>query len=145
MSADNDPIIVEQSFSSSIEKVWEALTEVSQMRQWFFEHIEDFDPKVGFETQFNVHNQGRDFLHQWKLTAVIPHKKIIYHWKYKGYEGNSYVTFELQEKNNQTVLKLTHEGGETFPKNIPEFSRQSGIDGWNYFIKESLKDYLEKA
>ena len=144
MSDTNEPIIVEQTFNTSINNVWNAITKVDQMRKWFFENIESFKPEVGFATQFSVQSQNRSFLHIWKLTEVVPLKKIIYNWKYGGYSGDSFVMFELFEQQNRTKLRLKHEGIESFPKNIPEFSRESCAGGWNYFIRNSLKKFLEK-
>jgi len=82
MSNTDNHIIVEQTFDTSIERVWKAITEVDQMRLWFFENIGSFKPEAGFETQFNVQSNDRSFLHIWKLTEVVPGKKIIYNWKY---------------------------------------------------------------
>ena len=42
------------------------------MRQWYFENIPAFKAEVGFETQFEIHNQGRIFPHRWKVTKVVP-------------------------------------------------------------------------
>ena len=144
MKKDDDPIIVEQSFNATIESVWKAITEVDQMRQWFFENIPSFKPEVDFETQFNVQSQDRNFLHMWKVTEVVPQKLIRYNWKYEGYPGDSYVVYELFEENNLTKLRLTAQVLEDFPEDIPEFKRESCIEGWTYFIKERLKKYLEK-
>ena len=145
MSDINEPIIVEQTFNTSINKVWNAITKVGQMKQWFFENIESFKPEVGFETQFKVQSQDRNFLHLWKLTEVVPMKKIIYNLKYGGYPGDSFVMFELFEQDNQTKLRLTHKVMESFPEDIPEFSRERGIEGWNYLIRKSLKEFLGKS
>jgi len=41
-------------------------------------------------------------------------------------------------------LILTHKVEESFPDDIPEFSRESGFGGWKFFIKKSLKEFLEK-
>jgi uncharacterized protein YndB with AHSA1/START domain len=79
------PVIVEQRFNNSIEEVWNAITHIDQMTQWFFENVPAFEAQVGFETSFNVHANGRDYLHLWKITEVIPKKKIVYSWKYKDY------------------------------------------------------------
>ncbi len=144
MKDTNEPIVVEQTFHTSINNVWNAITKVDQMRKWFFENIESFKPEVGFRTQFSIQSQDRSFLHLWKLTEVVPMKKIVYNWKYGGYPGDSLVMFELFEQENQTKLRLTHEITESFPKDIPEFSRDSGIEGWNYFIRNRLKEFLEK-
>ncbi len=143
MRKGDDPIIVEQFFNRSIESVWKAITEVDQMRQWFFENIPKFKPEVGFETQFNVQSQDRNFLHMWKVTEVVPLRLIRYNWKYEGYPGNSYVVFELFKENNLIKLRLTAQVLEDFPQDIPEFKRESCIEGWTYFIKKSLKEFLE--
>ena len=144
MNRSTEPIVVEQSFKSSLQTVWNAITELDQMRLWFFENIESFIPEVGFETQFNVESEQRDFLHIWKLTEVDPLKKIRYLWKYGGFSGESFVSFELSEQNKHTVLQLICEGLENFPNDIPEFTRDSCIAGWNYFIKDRLRIYLQK-
>jgi uncharacterized protein YndB with AHSA1/START domain len=139
----NSPIIVEEVLNTSITKVWNALTEHNQMIQWYFENIEAFEPEVGFQTEFSVQSTSRSFLHQWKVLDVIPEKRIKYSWQYPDIDGYSTVSFELSEINNQTRLKLTVDGLESFPQDIPEFSRESCTEGWIYFIKQRLKNYLE--
>ncbi len=139
-----ESVIVEQTFNTSINRVWDAITNVEQMRQWFFENIKSFKPEVGFSTKFNVQSQDRDFIHLWELTEVLVKKRIVYNWKYEGYPGDSFVTFELFEQENGTKLRLTHEVTENFPADIPEFSRESCTEGWNYFIKNRLKEFLGK-
>jgi uncharacterized protein YndB with AHSA1/START domain len=145
MKITDEPIVVEQTFNKSIDIVWDSITKINQMRQWYFENIPSFKPKVGFETQFNVQSQDRNFLHLWKVTEVVPKKLIAYNWKYDGYTGDSFVQFELFKEKNCTRLKLTHHIKESFPEYIPEFRRASGIEGWTFFIKNSLKGFLEKS
>lgn len=113
------------------------------MRRWFFENIPAFEARVGFKTEFNVHSGGRDFLHQWEITEVLPQKRITYHWKYNAYPGESHVHFEIFPLVNGTRLAVTHEGSDSFPPDIPEFKRESCESGWNYFIRERLKQYME--
>ncbi len=138
-----EPVIIDQTFHISIENVWKALTELEQMKQWFFEDIVSFKPEVGFETKFDLQVEDKIYEHLWKLTEVIPMKKITYNWKYDGYPGDSFVSFELIEMNLNTQLILTHRVVECFPLDNPIFSRQSTVDGWSYFIKERLKQHLE--
>lgn len=144
MKNTDKPIVVEQTFDVSITELWNAITELKQMKQWFFENIESFEPKVGFETRFVVENEGSVFPHLWKITEVERLNKITYNWKYEGYTGDSFVTFELVEQGKNTKLKLVHTTTKDFPSNIPEFTRESCIGGWNYFIKQRLKEYLKK-
>ena len=112
------------------------------MKQWFFDNIPAFEPVVGFETTFNVKSGERDFMHQWKILEVIPQKKIVYDWRYKKYAGNATLTFELLEEREKVKIQVVCEGMESFPQNIPEFKRESCSAGWNYFIKDRLKNYI---
>ncbi|MHC4664643.1 MAG: SRPBCC family protein [Planctomycetota bacterium] len=139
-----DSIVVEQIYNAPIAVVWKAIVEKDQMRQWFFKPMTDFKPEVGFETQFDVQVEGQNYPHQWKVTEVVPERRITYDWRYGGYPGNSSVTWELSETPDGTKLKLTHKGIETFPQDDPIFSRESGEAGWEYFLHESLKAFLER-
>ena len=118
MQIDDKPIIVEQTFGASNETVWSAITEIDQMHQWFFDNIPAFKPEVGFKTHFDVQSQDRIFHHLWKITEVVPNQKITYNWKYEGYPGDSFVIFELFEKNDLTKIKLTTQIVESFPDDI---------------------------
>lgn len=145
MQLNEEPIVVEQKFKADIVTVWKAITDVNQMKKWYFNMIPSFKPEEGFETKFNVESGGRNFIHLWKVTEVIPFKKISYNWRYENIAGDSFVLFELFDKNGQTKLRLTHKVTASFPDDIPEFKRESGVEGWNYFIKQSLKGYLEES
>jgi ketosteroid isomerase-like protein/uncharacterized protein YndB with AHSA1/START domain len=138
-----NPLIVEQTYNSTISRVWNAITDENKMKKWYFETMQTFKPIVGFKTKFNVQANGIDYLHSWKVTEVIQEKKITYNWKFGGYPGESVVTFELSINNNTTKLKLTEVGIESFPKNNPDFTRESRIEGWNYFIRKRLKAFLD--
>ena len=138
-----EPIIVVEKFNASNQEVWKAISDVEEMTKWFFPNIAAFEPKVGFETRFVIQNEDRIFPHLWKVTEVVPLKKLAYEWVFEGYEGRGISLFELTETNQKTTLQLTFTVIEPFPDHIPEFKRESGVQGWNYFIKESLKNYLE--
>ena len=138
----SNPIRVEETYNSPIEKVWTALTDKIEMKQWYFD-IADFKPQKDFEFQFYGGTETRQYLHLCKVTAAIPNKKISYAWKYDGYSGNSLITFELAPEGDKTKLKLTHEGLETFPSDNPDFDRKNFVEGWNQIIGTSLKSYLE--
>ncbi|KAA3631479.1 MAG: SRPBCC domain-containing protein, partial [Calditrichaeota bacterium] len=88
--------------------------------------------------------EGRVFPHRWKILRVEPHRLISYSWKFDNYDGDGYVTFELSEEKDKTKLRLTCTITEDFDDSIPEFKRESCVGGWEYFIKQSLKEYLEK-
>ncbi|MFQ5525224.1 MAG: SRPBCC domain-containing protein [Thermoanaerobaculia bacterium] len=100
--------------------------------------------EVGFETQFHVHIEGRDYLHLWQVIEVVPQTRIVYEWRYGGYPGDSVVSWELSETPSGSKLRLTHEGHETFPRDDPAFSRKAGEAGWKYFLQESLKGFIDR-
>lgn len=140
----SNPIVIEQIFNTSAEKLWLAITDENQMLQWFFGEMSSFKPVVGFKTKFNVRNNETDYLHAWEVLEVLPGKKIVYSWKYPNYKGDSFVSWELFEENDSVLLKFTHTGIETFPKDNPDFSRESCSAGWNYFIGNRLKQFIER-
>lgn len=142
MKSSEPPIIVEEIFECAAEVVWEAITEHNRMVQWFFDNIPAFEPEVGFETQFNIHNEGRDFLHRWKVTEVVPLRKITTHWSFEGYDGEALVAFELFPENDRILLRVTNIVLADFDDSIPEFKRESCQGGWEYFIQQSLKSFL---
>lgn len=143
MKINDKPIVVEETFNSSISDVWKAITELDQMQKWYFDNIPAFKAEVGFENEFIIKNEGRVFPHKWKITEVIPLKKISYSWNFEGYPGSSISEFELSEEKDLVMLRLTVIVLEDFPDDIPEFKRESCLGGWNYFIKGNLKNYLE--
>ncbi len=136
-----ESVVIERTFNAPVARAWKALTNVEQMREWYFD-LKEFEPKVGFEFEFTVEHEGMKYHHLCKITEVIPQKKLAYSWRYKGHEGNSLVTFELFADDNKTRLKLTHEGLETFPK-TPSFARKNFMEGWTQIIDSSLREFLE--
>jgi uncharacterized protein YndB with AHSA1/START domain len=137
------PFIIERVFNAPAEKVWQAITDREQMKQWYFD-LKEFKPEVGFEFQFEGGTEEKSYLHICKITEVIPGKKLTYSWRYDGYEGNSFVTFELFSEGNKTKLKLTHAGLETFPVSNKDFAKENFAAGWTDIIGKNLREYLEK-
>ena len=139
----NEPFVIERTYNAPVEKVWKALTDKEQMKQWYFD-IAAFKPEVGFEFSFEGGSEEKTYTHLCKILEVIPNKKLSYSWRYKDYEGNSVVMFELFDEGGKTRLKLTHAGLETFPKNNKDFGKESFAQGWTHIIGTSLKNFAEK-
>lgn len=137
------PIVVSQKYAATSLEVWNAITRPQQMRKWYFEQIEDFKAHIGFKTQFTIKHNNRSFTHCWEITDLIPQKKIAHTWYYKEYPGMASVSFEILAAETGTTLTLTCTVKEDFPDNIPEFTRESCQNGWQYFIQQQLKEYLE--
>src|ERR1700739_653804 len=97
--------VVERVVNASVARVWKALTDVDQMREWYFD-LKQFKPEVGFEFDFVVEHEGTTDHHLCRVTEVVPEKKIAYRWRYKGELGDSLVTFELFGEGNKTRVKV---------------------------------------
>ncbi len=142
---DNQPIVLERVFNMPVSKVWKAITDKNEMKKWYFD-LAEFKPEQGFKFQFTGGpSPNKQYLHLCEITEVISEKKLTYSWRYDGFAGNSFVTFELFEQENNTLLKLTHTGIETFPKENPDFAKGNFMQGWNHIVHTSLKEYLEPS
>ena len=139
-----EPFVIERTYNVPIEKVWKAITDKDQMKQWYFD-LAEFKPEVGFEFQFwGGKDEVKKYLHLCKIIEVIPEKKLSHTWRYDGYEGDTVVTFELFGEGNKTRLRLTHVGLETLPASNPDFAKQNFAQGWTHITSISLKEYVEK-
>jgi uncharacterized protein YndB with AHSA1/START domain len=134
------PLLVEQLYSASLEKVWQALTDQNALRIWYFPQLLKFEPVVGFDIVFS--DDGSSFKKKWRVTQVINDKKIAHTWSYQGYRGSSNVIFDLVSAGEGTRLTLTHTGLASFPSD-PHFARHRFEEGWKWILGTKLKHYLE--
>jgi uncharacterized protein YndB with AHSA1/START domain len=135
------PFEIERTYNAPISAVWKAISDKNEMKKWYFD-LAEFKPEVGFEFSFIGGTECNSYLHLCKVTEVEPGKKLTYSWKYDGYEGQSFVTFELFSEGDKTRLKLTHKGLETFPQTTKDFMRESFAQGWTDIVGTSLPNYL---
>ena len=141
----NEPFVIERTYSAPVDKVWQAITDKEQMKEWYFT-LNDFKPEVGFEFTFpGQGTKGEKYIHLCKITEVDPGKKLTYSWRYENLPGNSFVTFELFGEGDKTRLRLTHTGLETFVTDNPDFAKESFAKGWTELIGNLLKAYVEKV
>ena len=136
------PFVIERTYDAPVEKVWKAITDIKQMKKWYFEDMEGFKPEVGAEFTFTGQSKDVVYYHICKVMEVVPMKKLKHSWRYKGHEGNSFVTWELISSGNKTTVRLTHEGLETFPA-TPAFARTNFEKGWTQIVGTMLKEWLE--
>ncbi|MDR3695894.1 SRPBCC domain-containing protein [Mucilaginibacter sp.] len=139
---ESELFIIERTFNAPAEKVWQAITHRDKMEQWYFK-LEEFRPEVGFEFRFSGGPEDRSYLHICVVTEVVPGEKLKHSWRYDGYAGLSYITWELFPDGDKTKVRLTHTGLETFPKD-PDFERTNFATGWTHIVGTSLAEYLKK-
>lgn len=137
------PIIKEVILNAPIARVWKAITDKDQMREWYM-NIANFEPVMGYEFTFNGECDGDDSATSCKVIAVEEHKKLAYTWSYDKYPAETIVTFELMPMGDKTYLKLTHEGLKKIPNTSAEYSRDGHDEGWAEFIQHALKNFVEQ-
>ncbi len=138
------PLIVERTYNAPIEKVWNAITDKDQMREWYFD-LKEFKPEKGFKFSFTGGDEHVQYVHNCEVTEADPPNKLSHTWTYEKNTGYSVVTWELyKEGEEKTRVKLIHDGLLSFSNGDPNFEVSSFTKGWNSILGESLKNYLEK-
>ena len=69
-----EPVVIERTFNAPVEKVWQAITDKEQMKQWYFD-IADFEAKEGTEFSFDGGDGNTTYKHLCKITELVPEKK----------------------------------------------------------------------
>jgi uncharacterized protein YndB with AHSA1/START domain len=139
----NEPFVIERTLNAPVEKVWKAITDNNEMKQWYF-NIAEFKAEPGFEFQFEGGDEKQTFLHLCKISEVVKGKKLKHSWKYEGQDAETFVTYELFDEGDKTRVKLTHEGLENIATYGPAFAKENFAAGWTHIIGTSLKEFVEK-
>lgn len=140
----HENVVVKQRVNAPVEKVWNALTDKAQMKEWYFD-IPDFE--LGIHNEFNFYEPGsnRRFHHHAEILEVIPHEKIKHTWSYPEFsKEKTIVRWELEKDGDGTVVTLTHKGLENFDHLGPDFRTESFEAGWNEILGKNLKEFMEK-
>ncbi|MGG0720532.1 SRPBCC domain-containing protein [Robertmurraya massiliosenegalensis] len=125
-------ISLDFQFSSSINKVWESLTDSEILAKWIMEN--DFKPIVGYKCQFR--NPEWNLIVDCEVLVVDEPYKLSYTWV--GGPINTIVTWTLKEKDGVTYLYLEQTG---FKEEDQAFN--GAKYGWAGKVEE-LKKVLEE-
>jgi len=137
------PFVIERTLNAPVERIWKAITDPTEMKQWYFD-LPTFRPEVGCEFRFEGGPPEKCYLHICEVTEVVENKRLTYSWRYDGYPGLSFVTFELFGEGDKTRLVLTHSDIESFGTENPDLAKTNFIAGWTHIIGTSLIDYINK-
>ncbi|MHC0037708.1 SRPBCC family protein [Pseudoneobacillus sp. C159] len=99
-------VTLDFQFKSSIEKVWNALTDSDTLAKWIM--VNDFQPIVGYKSQFK--NEQWNLIVDCEVLVVDKPNKLSYTWV--GGPINTIVTWTLKEENGTTHLHLEQTGFE---------------------------------
>ncbi|MEH7384668.1 SRPBCC domain-containing protein [Bacillus sp. JJ1521] len=93
-------------FKSSINKVWDSLTDSDSLAKWIMEN--DFKPVVGHKCQFR--NPQWNLIVECEVLVVDEPNKLSYTWV--GGPIDTIVTWTLKEEDGTTYLHLEQTGFE---------------------------------
>lgn len=137
------PLIVERTYNAPIEKVWKAITNRDQMKEWYFD-LKEFKAEKGFKYSFSGGDEHKQYMHHCEIVEVDPPNELSHSWTYESNPGYSVVTWELFDESGQTRVKLTHDGLPSFSNGDANFEVQSFTKGWNSILGESLRKFVEE-
>lgn len=116
--------------NSSIEKVWQALTDPKAIDRWGAGPAE-MSEELGFEfSLWGGEVYGKNI-------EVIPGKKLVQEWFGGRWDKPSIATFKLTSKADETVIDFTQ-------TDVPDAEFSDIEQGWEDYYMGPIKDFLEK-
>jgi uncharacterized protein YndB with AHSA1/START domain len=135
----------EVRYQAPIEKVYEAITEEKGLKHWWTPDCTVSFPTVGAQSTFRFNTTYNVM----RIKELVPHKKVVwecieqYHGEQKFTRTDEWVGTEIifhliKNSDDNTELHFIHRG---LTQKLECFTLCQ--KGWNYFLKDSLKAYLE--
>lgn len=138
----HENVTVQQRVSAPVDKVWNALTDKAQMKEWYFD-ISDFE--LGIHKKFNFFWPDKKYHNHGEILVVIPNEKLKNTYSYPEYsKEKSIVKWELEKDGDETVVTVTHKGLENFAHLGKDFQKESFKNGWTEILEKKLKEFVEK-
>ena len=139
----HENVVVKQRLNAPVAKVWNALTDREEMKNWYFD-IPDF--KLDMHHEFNFFEPGGEkFHHHGEILEIIPERKLKHSWSYPEFsKEKTLVRWELEPVDEYTEVTLTHKGLENFEHLGVDFRKESFEQGWKDIVGKQLKQYVEK-
>lgn len=140
----HENVVVKQKVNAPAEKVWAALTDKAQMKEWYFD-IPDFE--LGEHREFNFFEPGggNNYHHHAEILEIIQNKKLKHTWTYPEFsKEKTIVKWKLEEDGDGTEITLTHKGLENLHHLGKDFEKESFENGWTEIVTKNLKQFVEK-
>ena len=138
------PVALQRVYEAPIAKVWEAITDKSQLKQWYFDFSEQFELEVGHVFDWWAGPpDGKQWHHRGEITEVVPQKKLAHTWEFPGYVGKAKLLWELTAVDaNHTRLDFRFDILVPFDPKEDALRRKHFVEGWNHIINIGLAEYL---
>jgi uncharacterized protein YndB with AHSA1/START domain len=138
----NAPLTTSVTIAAPASKVWEAMTENSKRKQWFFGVDTKTDWKEGSPLIHTGEYQGKPYKDKGEILEIEPGRMLVHtHWsdtsgvpdKPENYQT---VTFMLSENDGKTTVTVAE---SNFPS---DKARETSEAGWEKAL-EGLKHLVE--
>lgn len=133
------------NYQAPIEEVYQAIIKAEGLKHWWTQDCTVDFPEIGAKSTFHF---GASYKVM-KIKALVPNKKVIWECIEQHYADQNFtkinewvgteIIFDLTKNpNGNTELNFIHKG---LTQELECFNLCQ--KGWDYFLKESLKAYLE--
>jgi len=152
-----DVIVIQRVFNLPVEVVWLALTDPAYFKKWwgpkdFTVPSSQMDATVGGKYLNCMRSpEGKDYWSTGEVKELVKNKKLVVSDSFSDENGNIktagdygmpgdwprelQITFELEEADGATKLKLVHEG-------VPPEMHDDCMQGWNESF-DKLEDNIK--
>ena len=137
-----EKLVVERSIwiAAPRERVWDAITDAEQLKQWWGDYWEIPALQVGATIKFGDPND----LMLATIAVLVPPRQFTIHWppqeQYHSIE--MFTIFLLAEENDSTRVTVTETGFEALPDDIRQSRFDKTADGYTKVLA-NLKAHLE--
>jgi uncharacterized protein YndB with AHSA1/START domain len=152
VTPDQDAVVGEIHIAAPPQRVFQALTDAAQLKQWFTDpscpiHRWEMDARLGGRYRYDteagtaVVNNVREFECHGEIVEFDPPHVLAYTWFGNWHDDKSartVVRWELTPKAGGTQVKVTHSGLASLP-----IARKDYSGGW-VGVLEMLKKFAEE-
>lgn len=141
---DLEPIQISAKINAPIEKVWEAITKPSLLKQWFaaidLDELQDGDTFTFLE-MFG----DQQMLHECLILEMDEPNLFRHTWAYADLsQASSTVNWDLEKDGNQTEVIITHESIHQVALDLPDLTPERLTGFWEVSLNQNLKKFLER-
>jgi uncharacterized protein YndB with AHSA1/START domain len=146
-----DTIEREVTIRASKERIYNAITDPSQLVNWFPDAVEG-KVEVGEQPVFDFGKYGKTQVY---IAAADPFDYFAYRWTSHNEHttdslgdvlsrANTLVEFRLTETPDGTVVRVTESGFSKLPQAVAEKAFEDNSGGWTFML-DRLVDLVTKA
>lgn len=124
--------------------IWSALTEHSELENWWGEDVV-LESKIGGAFKEIWENDaGEEQLATGKVLALRKEQFISFTWQERIWPANALTecTIRIDDRGAERIVTVEHRGWETLPEKLQKKSMKDFEIGWSYHLQE-LKSYLD--